>query len=216
MKKVILSLILATCTSMFCSLNAQEYKIPAKVVVITKQDVNIRKAPQTSAAVVEKASTGAMYELISQQGSWYEVKDIKTGNNVYVSATVGRLATGNQISRTDKGLVEKEESTDFIYQKQKKMQNGEQTTSYAFYQKQEKNIIYATVSQTTASMTGSMFTQEVYYKGKQMGWYLLFNETIDMDGAVQSQLEQPVIVFANGSQGVIINGESYKKVSNSF
>ncbi len=37
-----------------------------------------------------------------------------------------------------------------------------------------------------------------------------------MDGAVQSQLEQPVIVFANGSQGVIINGESYKKVSNSF
>ena len=184
MKKVILSLILATCTGMFCSLNAQEYKIPAKVVVITKQDVNIRKAPQTSAAVVEKASTGA--------------------------------ATGNQISRTDKGLVEKEESTDFIYQKQKKMQNGEQTTSYAFYQKQEKNIIYATVSQTTASMTGSMFTQEVYYKGKQMGWYLLFNETIDMDGAVQSQLEQPVIVFANGSQGVIINGESYKKVSNSF
>ena len=124
MKKVILSLILATCTGMFCSLNAQEYKIPAKVVVITKQDVNIRKAPQTSAAVVEKASTGAMYELISQQGSWYEVKDIKTGNNVYVSATVGRLATGNQISRTDKGLVEKEESTDFIYQKQKKMQNG--------------------------------------------------------------------------------------------
>lgn len=95
MKKVILSLILATCTGMFCSLNAQEYKIPAKVVVITKQDVNIRKAPQTSAAVVEKASTGAMYELISQQGSWYEVKDIKTGNNVYVSATVGRLATGN-------------------------------------------------------------------------------------------------------------------------
>lgn len=56
----------------------------------------------------------------------------------------------------------------------------------------------------------------MYYKGKQMGWYLLFNETIDMDGAVQSQLEQPVIVFANGSQGVIINGESYKKVSNSF
>ena len=41
MKKVILSLILATCTGMFCSLNAQEYKIPAKVVVITKQTANI-------------------------------------------------------------------------------------------------------------------------------------------------------------------------------
>ena len=214
MKKVILSFIFAT--GMFCFLNAQEYKIPDKVVVITKQDVNIRKAPQTSAAVVEKASTGTMYELVNQQGSWYEVKDIKTGNNVFVSSTVGRLATSNQISRTDKGLVEKTESTDFIYLKQKKSQNGEQTTSYSFYQKQGKDIVYATMSQTTTSMTGSMFTQEVYFKGKQMGWYLLFNETVDMDGAVQSQLEQPIIVFANGSQGVVVNGESYKKTSNSF
>ena len=214
MKKVILSFIFAT--GMFCFLNAQEYKIPDKVVVITKQDVNIRKAPQTSAAVVEKASTGTMYELVNQQGSWYEVKDIKTGNNVFVSSTVGRLATSNQISRTDKGLVEKTESTDFIYLKQKKSQSGEQNTSYAFYQKQGKDIVYATMSQTTISMTGSMFTQEVYFKGKQMGWYLLFNETVDMDGAVQSQLEQPIIVFANGSQGVVVNGESYKKTSNSF
>ena len=214
MKKVILSFIFAT--GMFCFLNAQEYKIPDKVVVITKQDVNIRKAPQTSAAVVEKASTGTMYELVNQQGSWYEVKDIKTGNNVFVSSTVGRLATSNQISRTDKGLVEKTESTDFIYLKQKKSQSGEQNTSYSFYQKQGKDIVYATMSQTTISMTGSMFTQEVYFKGKQMGWYLLFNETVDMDGAVQSQLEQPIIVFANGSQGVVVNGESYKKTSNSF
>lgn len=65
-------------------------------------------------------------------------------------------------------------------------------------------------------MTGSMFTQEIYYKGKQMGWYLLFDEAVDMDGVVQSKLEQPVVVFANGSQGVVVNGENYKKARNSF
>lgn len=197
-------------------MNAQEYKIPDKVVIITRQDVNIRQAPQTSAAVVEKASMGTMYELTGQKDSWYEVKDIKTGKNVYVSTTVGRLATGNQISRTDKGLVSEDEYPDIVYQKLKKMQNGEQTTSYVFYRKQEKDIVYARVSQTTATMTGSMFTQEIYYKGKQMGWYLLFDEAVDMDGVVQSKLEQPVVVFANGSQGVVVNGENYKKARNSF
>ena len=107
MKKVILSFIFTT--GLFGLLNAQEYKIPDKVVVITRQDVNIRQAPQTSAAVVEKASMGTMYELTGQKDSWYEVKDIKTGKNGYVSTTVGRLATGNQISRTDKGLVSEDE-----------------------------------------------------------------------------------------------------------
>lgn len=214
MKKVILSFIFTT--GLFGLLNAQEYKIPDKVVVITRQDVNIRQAPQTSAAVVEKASMGTMYELTGQKDSWYEVKDIKTGKNVYVSTTVGRLATGNQISRTDKGLVSEDEYPDIVYQKLKKMQNGEQTTSYVFYRKQEKDIVYARVSQTTATMMGSMFTQEIYYKGKQMGWYLLFDEAVDMDGVVQSKLEQPVVVFANGSQGVVVNGENYKKTRNSF
>lgn len=117
MKKVVLSFIFTT--GLFGLLNAQEYKIPDKVVVITRQDVNIRQAPQTSAAVVEKASMGTMYELTGQKDSWYEVKDIKTGKNVYVSTTVGRLATGNQISRTDKGLVSEDEYPDIVYQKLK-------------------------------------------------------------------------------------------------
>lgn len=118
MKKVILSFIFTT--GLFGLLNAQEYKIPDKVVIITRQDVNIRQAPQTSAAVVEKASMGTMYELTGQKDSWYEVKDIKTGKNVYVSTTVGRLATGNQISRTDKGLVSEDEYPDIVYQKLKR------------------------------------------------------------------------------------------------
>lgn len=216
MKKVFLSFTLAACQGIFFSINAQEYKIPEKVVVITKQNVNVRQAPQTSSAVIEKASSGAMYELVSQQGSWYEVKDVKTGKNAFISTTVGRVSAGNQITRTDKGLVEPNDNTQFIYQKRETISGGERTTSYSFYQKQEKNFIYAMVSQTTISTSGQMFTNELYYRGKQMGWYLFFDEVVDMDGEIQNKLDTPIVVFSNGTQGAIINGVTYKKTRNEF
>lgn len=216
MKKVFLSFMLAACPGIFLTLHAQEYKIPEKVVVITKQNVNVRQAPQTSSTVIEKVSSGAMYELVNQQSSWYEVKDIKTGNPAFISTTVGRVSAGNQIARTDKGLVESNDYTQFIYQKRETIPGGERTTSYAFYQKQEKNIVYAMVSQTTASTTGRMFTNEWYYKGKQMGWYLFFDEVVDMDGVLQNKLDTPTVVFSNGTKGVIIDGVTYQKTKNEF
>lgn len=216
MKNVFLSLMFAACPGIFFSLNAQGYKIPEKVVVITKQNVNVRQAPQASSTVLEKASSGAMYEFVSQQGSWYEVKDVKTGNTAFISTTVGRVSAGNQIARTDKGLVESNDCPQFVYQRQEKISGGERTTSYGFDQKQTKDVVYAIVSQTTASTTGRMFTSEFYYKGKQMGWYLFFDEVVDMDGVVQNKLETPTVVFANGTQGVIIDGITYKKTSNEF
>lgn len=216
MKNVFLSLMFVACPGIFFSLNAQGYKIPEKVVVITKQNVNVRQAPQASSTVLERASSGAMYEFVSQQDSWYEVKDVKTGNTAFISTTVGRVSTGNQIARTDKGLVESSDSPQFVYQRREKISGGERTTSYGFYQKQTKNVVYAIVSQTTASTTGQMFTNELYYKGKQMGWYLFFDEVVDMDGVVQNKLDTPTVVFSNGTQGVIINGIAYKKTSNEF
>lgn len=72
------------------------------------------------------------------------------------------------------------------------------------------------VSQTTNTMTGRSFTNEVYYKGKQMGWYLFFDEVVDMDGVVQTKLDTPTVVFSNGTQGVIIDGQTYKKTSYEF
>lgn len=140
MKKVFLSFMLTACSGIFFSLNAQEYKTPEKVVVITKQNVNVRQAPQASSKVVGKASNGAIYEFVAQEGTWYKVKDVKSGNTVFISTTVGRISAGNQIARTDKGLVEPNDNLRFVYQKREDMTDGERITSYGFYQKQEKML----------------------------------------------------------------------------
>ena len=42
MKKVILSLFLAICSGMACSLSAQGYRIPETAVVIAKPQANVR------------------------------------------------------------------------------------------------------------------------------------------------------------------------------
>lgn len=110
---------LTACSGIFFSLNAQEYKTPEKVVVITKQNVNVRQAPQASSKVVGKASNGAIYEFVAQEGTWYKVKDVKSGNTVFISTTVGRISAGNQIARTDKGLVEPNDNLRFVYQNEK-------------------------------------------------------------------------------------------------
>lgn len=49
-----------------------------------------------------------------------------------------------------------------------------------------------------------------------MGWYLFFDEVVDMDGVVQTKLATPTVVFSNGTQGVIIDGQTYKKTSYEF
>ena len=164
----------------------------------------------------EQANAEARKLVLESAQDFEEVKDVKTGNTAFIATTVGRVSAGNQIARTDKGLVECNDCTQFVYQRQEKISGGERTTSYGFYQKQTKDVVYAIVSQTIASTTGRMFTSEFYYKGKQMGWYLFFDEVVDMDGVVQNKLETPTVVFANGTQGVIIDGITYKKTSNEF
>lgn len=216
MKKLFLSCIIFASAGVFTFTNAQTTQTPAKIVVITKQNVNVRQSPQTNADVVGKASSGTLFEFIAEKGSWYEVKDINTGKIVYISNTVSRLMDGKQVARTDNGIVEADDYTNYVYQKNTRQSNGEIIMTYAFYNKNEKNSVYATYSFTQISQTGNMSTQEAYYKGKQMGWYMLFDEIVDYEGVVQEKMEEPLIVYSNGAQGVTINGQKYNKVKNEF
>lgn len=216
MKKVILSLFLAICSGMACSLSAQGYRIPETAVVIAKPQANVRQAPETTAAVVEKASKGVLYELIARKSNWYEAKDVKTGKTVYISTTVANLMEGRFLPRTDKGLVENSDLTSFAYQKRVTDSEKEAITSYVFYQKGEKDVVYTTLSATVNTMTGRSFTNETYYKGKQMGWYLLFDEQVDWEGNSMGKLDTPIVVFSNAPKGVIVNGEALAKVKNDF
>lgn len=216
MKKIFLLLIITIFSGIYYTTNAQGYHIPETVVTISKQQANIRQSPTTSATVVEKVSDGTLYELISKKGDWYEAKDIRSQETVYISTSVSNLMDGRLLHRTDKGLVEKNDGTKYVYQKITTQKGQESIASYAFYQKDEKDIVYATLSQTVNSISGSSFTNELYYKGKQMGWYLIFDEQVDWEGSLIEKVNKPIIVFSKSPKGVIVNGEFYKKTSNEF
>lgn len=217
MKKFFLLSVFTICFGMFLPLNAQSYHIPETAVIITKQQVNIRQSPTTSAEIVDKVSAGTLYELIGKTGSWYEVKDVKSQKTVYVSTSASRLVEGRFLPRTDKGLVEQNDYTNFVYKKMTTQKDSESIASYTFYQKDEKNVVYATLSFTVNTISGRSFTTESCYKGKQMGWYLLFDEQIDIiEGSLMDKLDQPIVVFSKSPQGVIVNGEFYEKMKNEF
>lgn len=216
MKKNFLFSVFTICFGMSFTLNAQSYHIPETAVVVINQQVNIRQSPATSAGIVDKVSAGTLYELIGRKGNWYEAKDVRSQKTVYISTSSSHLMEGRFVPRTDKGLIEQTDCTKFVYQKITTQKDGENISSYAFYQRDEKNVVYATLSLTVNTMSGRSFTNEVYYKGKQMGWYLLFDEQVDMEGAFMDKMDQPIVVFSKSPKGVIINGDFYKKTNNEF
>lgn len=154
--------------------------------------------------------------MVGRKGEWYEAKNVKNQETVYLSTSVSNLVEGRFLPRTDKGLVEADSYTKFVYQKKTALTNKETISSYAFYQNKEKDVVYTTLSLTENSVSGRSFTTELYYKGKQMGWYLLFDEQVDMDGAFMNKLDQPIVVFSKAPQGIIVNGEFYAKTNNEF
>lgn len=88
MKKLIsVSLILLTCMSFVCKAQS----LPKFLVAVTKPNVNVRQAPNSSATVVTKAPLGTVFEMVSKQTGWYEVKEALTGKKGYISASVSKL-----------------------------------------------------------------------------------------------------------------------------
>lgn len=214
MKKLIsISLILLTCMSFVCK--AQSF--PKFLVAVTKPNVNVRQAPNSSATVITKAPLGTVFEMISKQTGWYEVKEAVTGKKGYISASVSKLCpdTDPYYPRTTDDIVDITE-----FENISKKQNSETTVTYGFRSKDNKktNIIYASLSATTADTSGRMRSYENYYKGKQMGWYIILDEETDYEGTVQNKLDKPILVFreSSGKAGIYIQGVYYKDANNPF
>ncbi|WP_291593195.1 SH3 domain-containing protein [Bacteroides sp.] len=214
MKKLIsISLILLTCMSFVCK--AQSF--PKFLVAVTKPNVNVRQAPNSSATVITKAPLGTVFEMISKQTGWYEVKEAVTGKKGYISASVSKLCpdTDPYYPRTTDDIVDITE-----FENISKKQNSETTVTYGFRSKDNKktNIIYASLSTTTADTSGRMRSYENYYKGKQMGWYIILDEETDYEGTVQNKLDKPILVFreSSGKAGIYIQGVYYKDANNPF
>lgn len=210
MKKLIsVSLILLICISFTCK--AQSF--PKFLVAVTKPNVNVRQAPNSSAAVITKAPLGTVFEMVSKQTGWYEVKEALTGKKGYISASVSKLCPDSEYTypKTTEGIVRLESNPGYVNVIRKS--NSETTATYVFWFKgQDSNVVYASLSTSTADTSGRMRSYENYYKGKQMGWYIVLNEETDYEGAVQSKLEDPILVFKSSTNplDIYVQGVSYR------
>ena len=210
MKKLIsVSLILLTCMSFVCKAQS----LPKFLVAVTKPNVNVRQAPNSSATVITKAPLGTVFEMVSKQTGWYEVKEALTGKKGYISASVSKLCPNDAsyYPKTTEDVVRLESNPG--YMNVIKKPNSETTATYVFwFKEQNSDVVYASLSTSTADTSGRMRSYENYYKGKQMGWYIVLNEETDYEGTVQGKLEKPILVFKSSINptDIYVQGVCYK------
>lgn len=191
------------------SISAQNvFKAPEKLVQVTKSNVNIREAGNPSAPVLYKAPMGTVFEFVSQNGQWYEVKEAVTGKIVYVSSTVSQILSEDnenyyhtlELNLADSGIE---------YAVMKSDKDGEVKIAYTFeYCKNNQlgECLKATQSIRFTSMSGRSRTNETTYLGYQKGWYLEFLYTEDYEGNL-TKLEKPMIFYGAGMWSRILNND---------
>ena len=205
------------CLSLSTIMNAQS--LPKTLVVVVKPNVNVRQSPNPSAPVVSKAQLGTVYELVSKQTGWYEVKEALSGKKAYVASSVVKLCPDSdyRYPKTTEGIVGLEGNAGYVHTTKK--QNSEEIATYAFWTKEQvPNVVLISLSTSVADTSGRMRSYENYYKGKQMGWYIAITEETDYEGAVLNKLDEPILVFkeANGNSGIYIKGVYFKEAGNPF
>lgn len=205
--KKLLTAIFALMLAGNMSISAQNvFKAPEKLVQVTKANVNIREAGNPSAAVLYKAPQGTVFEFVSQNGQWYQVKEAVTGKTVYVSSTVSQILSEeneNYYHTLELNLV----NSGIEYAFMKSGRDGEVKTAYTFeYCKNDQlgECLKATQSVTFTSMSGRSRTNETTYLGYQKGWYIELLYTEDYEGNL-TKLEKPMIFYGAGMWSRILN-----------
>ena len=180
--------------------------------------MNVRKTPTTSGEVVTQAGAGTLYEFVSEQDGWFEVKVPGSAENCYVSATVAAKVALATVPRTDKGIV-KAADTDLIYQKTINTSKYSLIRSYTITQGSQAGEVEVYYNEHGAYADGR-FTPvtENYYKGKQLGWCIVFDQMHTMFEENWEKMETPLIIYAADAVGrnIIVEGETYTLTRESY
>lgn len=195
---------------------AAQFVMPKSVVVVAKNSVNVREAPDANANVLMKAPYCTLFELVAEQDGWYEVREAWTGRKAYISKTVAEVYESEYVAVTGLSGIIMTESGSYVFENTEKFRNGESVTSYDFYYASEadKETVMCLKSDRLTYNDGRMNTYPSYYKGVQRGWYIALTEQVDDEGQTEEMLEQPIIVYREpNSDGVYIEGKRYGGMS---
>lgn len=195
-----------------------EYVAPEFLVHISGNKVNVRKTPTTSGEVVTQAGAGTLYEFVSEQDGWFEVKVPGSAENCYVSATVAAKVALATVPRTDKGIV-KAAGTDLIYQKTENTSSYSLISSYTITQGSQAGEVEAYYNEHGAYADGRFIPAEEYYmKGKQLGWCIVLDQMQNTFSEEWEKMESPIVIYAADATGrkVVIAGETYTLTRESY
>lgn len=165
----------------------------SKYVLVLGDNVNIRAAAASSAAVVGKAAEKAVLEFIAMEKGWLKVNyPAGSGNAAYISTKVARLVVAPALK-----LNSTDESTISFYN-----HTLDKNPTYGFESNTQLNFsgtpdkIIMTVASGVVYMDGRIREYHYQYRGKIENDHVLFTEKkIDEDGDWE-KLPVPETVYA--------------------
>lgn len=187
-------------------------------IYLSKNNVNLREAPSTTAGVADKGKEGTVFVVEEEQSGWYKGKNAQYGDTpVWISSTVAKKyeAENQKPAWNIVGMPEAVIPYANVVSTAKDETRNEwkfYTTNISLWNEEKPGTDFeATYTYTWASTSGSARQREIKYKGKGYAYYLELTEQSVDDGENYTKLETPIYIYPSlgGESGIYINGDFF-------
>ena len=186
------------------------------LVFITKDNVNVRKSPSQSGAVIYKARNGMVFEKASSENGWTKVLS-PNGTEAWISSQFLDALTPEELKiyKASDLMVSQTEAEEASYEGAyvvtETSSGGNSLSSWIFYGETngETGPVAACHHNVLTYNDGRMRTNDTYYSGKRNGWYIMLTDVTDYEGKIEYKLDNPILVYPSFSynRGVFIDTE---------
>ncbi len=192
-------------------------------VYLTKDGVNLREEPSTTAAIVEKGKKGTVFVVEETKTGWYKGKNAQYGDvPVWISTSVSQKGMVGDVQMPAWSIVSMPEAA-FSYENVKKSSGGEVYENWTFtssnpnFWMDEKpgSKFDAVQNISVINANGSVRAYETQYKGSAYAYYLKITEESKDGGSSFDKLESPIYVYPSiGSEsGIYVDGNFFRDSS---
>ena len=185
-------------------------------IYLTKDNVNLRESPSTSAAVVEKGKKGTVFVVEEKQAGWYKGKNAQYGDTpVWISTSVAEKGYVGDVTMPAWNVVGIKDAN-IPYVNTETKSGGEVHTNWSFtspnpnffHDEKPGSEVEAISSISLINKNGSARTYETNYKGLAYSYYLILTEESNDGGDSYTKLETPIYVYPSigAESGIYIDG----------
>lgn len=184
--------------------------IPAgKFVKISKDNVNLRSKPTSTASVENQGMKGQFLLLLGEENGWYKVEDLVSGNPVYVSASVASIVKTVPVE-----VAINDEWTEIEFRNHTLNTNptsGFESNAKLVFSGSADNTVVDYIGHVDY-MTGRMIDIDKRYRGKTLDGYVNLTEEDEAINDHWTPLYMPIKVFGGEKpHTVVYDGVVYEK-----